>query len=158
VDNRQEPGVSLNRRWPSQASVITRQISKPMVYTNRWEAPPVPPPIRSTGFMLALQVKPARVKPQLAWSGRAEYDTFYVLPAVGIFPTQYAGLRTFYGGTVKELCLVAQADAPAGLGGEMFINKSGTTYSVYLVETTDPNASSVRINTTTGTKAVRLKT
>lgn len=81
-----------------------------------------------------------------------------VVAGGGGFPTQFAGLRTFYGAAVKELCLVAQADAPTGMGGGLFINKNGTTYSVYLVETTDPNASNVRISTTTGTKAVRLKT
>lgn len=74
------------------------------------------------------------------------------------FPTQFAGLRTFYGGTVKELCLVAVADAPTGMGGRLLVNKNGTTLCVYLVETTDPNASSVRVQTTAGTKSIRLKT
>ena len=72
-----------------------------------------------------------------------------------VFPTQYAGLR-YYHGTVKELCLVATADAPAG--NRWLVRKSGTTYAVYLVDTSDPNASAVRIRTSTGTKAARLKT
>ncbi len=76
----------------------------------------------------------------------------------GGFPTQFDGLRTFYGGGVKELCLVAVADAPWGMGGQIFIDKNGTTFCVYLVETSDPNASSVRVQTTTGTKSIRLKT
>ena len=76
----------------------------------------------------------------------------------GGFPTQFDGLRTFYGGVVKSLCLVAVADAPSGMGGQLFIDKNGTTFCIYLVETTDPNASSVRIRTTSGTKAIRLKT
>jgi hypothetical protein len=67
-------------------------------------------------------------------------------------------LRVFYGGTVKSLCLVAQADAPTGMGGRLLIDKNGTTLAVYLVETTDPNASSVRVRTSTGAKSVRLKT
>lgn len=103
------------------------------------------------------------------------------------FPTQYPGLRVFVpgggtgdgyigkylgggdawygahlvgggGGTVITLCLVAEADAPSGMGGVIKINKNGTLYSVYLVETTDPNASPVRVQTSTGTKSIRLKT
>lgn len=79
-------------------------------------------------------------------------------PAAGGFPTQFAGLRTFYGAAMKELCLVANADAPSGMGAVWRILKGAVTYAVYLVETTDPNASSVRIKTSTGIKAVRLKT
>lgn len=71
------------------------------------------------------------------------------------FPTQYSGLR-FYKGSVQELCLVALADAPAG--NQWRINKNGTDYAVYLVDTTDPNASHVRIQTSGGVKAARLKT
>jgi hypothetical protein len=71
------------------------------------------------------------------------------------FPTQFAGLRYFLG-TVKELCLVALGDAPAG--PQWRINKGGTDYAVYLVDTTDPNASQVRIETGAGIKAARLKT
>ena len=59
-------------------------------------------------------------------------------------------------GTVKELCLVALADAPAG--PQWRIRKGGTDYAVYLVDTTDPNASQVRIETGAGVKAARLKT
>ena len=71
------------------------------------------------------------------------------------FPAQFAGLRYFLG-TVKELCLVALADAPAG--PQWRINRGGTDYAVYLVDTTDPNASQVRIDTGAGIKAARLKT
>lgn len=74
------------------------------------------------------------------------------------FPTQYSGFRTWYGGSMRELCLVAVADAPTGMGGVVKVRKAGTDYAVYLVETTDPDASSVRVETTTGTKSVRLKT
>lgn len=76
----------------------------------------------------------------------------------GPFPVQFAGLRTFYGGAVRELCLVAVADAPAGMGGVLKVHKGGTDYAVYLVDTADPNASPVRINTSTAVKAIRLKT
>jgi hypothetical protein len=69
------------------------------------------------------------------------------------FPTQYAGLR-YFSGTVKELCLVALADGSGGLR----IVKNGTTYSAYLVDVTDPNASGVRVQTPSGVKAIRLKT
>ena len=76
----------------------------------------------------------------------------------GEFPPQFAGLRTYYSAAVKELCLVAEADAPNGMGGVLRIDKNGTTYAVYLVETGDANASNVRIETTAGTKSIRLKT
>ena len=71
------------------------------------------------------------------------------------FPVQFAGLRYFLG-TVKELCLVALGDAPAG--DQWRIRKGATDYAVYLVDTTDPNASQVRVQTSEGMKAARLKT
>ena len=79
----------------------------------------------------------------------------YPKPDAVTFPTQYAGLR-YFKGTVLELCLVATADAPAG--DQWRIDKNGTTYAVYLVDTTDPNASPVRIQTDAGVKAARFKT
>lgn len=75
-----------------------------------------------------------------------------------VFPAQYFGLRTYYRGAVKDLCLVAIADAPAGMGGVPRVQKNGVTYAVYLVETSDPNASPVRFRTSAGTKAIREKT
>ena len=74
------------------------------------------------------------------------------------FVTQYAGLRVYDDAAVKELCLVAEAGAPLGMGGVLKTRKGGVTYAVYLVETTDPNASHAYVRTTTGTKAIRLKT
>jgi hypothetical protein len=71
------------------------------------------------------------------------------------FPTQYFGLK-FYDGTVKDLCLVAIADAPAG--NMLVVRKGGTNYAAYLVDTSDGNASKIRIKTSSGTKAIRLKT
>lgn len=76
----------------------------------------------------------------------------------GGFPTQYAGLRAYYSGAVNELCLVAAADAPGGMGGVLKVYKNGVAYAVYIVETTDPNASKIRIKTVTGIKSLRLKT
>jgi len=73
------------------------------------------------------------------------------------FPTQFAGLR-YFSGSVKELSLVATADAPSGMGAVWKVYKNGTAYAVYLVETTDPNASGVRLRTSTGIKSARLKT
>jgi len=73
-------------------------------------------------------------------------------------PPQFAGLRTFYNAAVRELSLVASADAPTGMGGVLKINKAGTLYAAFLVETSDPNASSIRVRTSTGTKSIRLKT
>jgi len=77
---------------------------------------------------------------------------------VSAFPTQYSGLFTYYDGAVKELCLVAEADAPSGMGGVLKIDKNGTVYAVYLVETVDSNASWVRVQTSTGVKSIRIKT
>jgi hypothetical protein len=74
------------------------------------------------------------------------------------FPTQFLGLRAYYGAATHTLCLVAEADAPTSMGGVVKIDKTGTRYAVYLVETTDPNASPIRIRTSTGTKAIRENT
>jgi hypothetical protein len=71
------------------------------------------------------------------------------------FPTQYAGMR-YFNGTVQELCLVATNDAPPG--DQWRVRKNGTTYAVYLVDPTDPNASEVRIKTGEGVKSARLRT
>lgn len=86
---------------------------------------------------------------------RREFIPSYVLSVSISFPTQYSGLRYFHG-TVKELCLVALADAPAG--NQIRIRKNGVTYALYLVDTSDPNASPVRVRVGAGTKAVRYKT
>ena len=75
----------------------------------------------------------------------------------GTFPVQYAGLRT-WSGSMIELCLVAEVDAPSGMGGVLKVRTAAATRVVYLVETTDPNASGVRLRTTTGIKAIRRKT
>lgn len=79
----------------------------------------------------------------------------YVPPG---FPTQFFGLRVYDNGAVQNLCLVATADAPTGMGASPRVRKGGTIYAVYLVETSDPNASTVRCRTSAGTKAIRLKT
>lgn len=75
-----------------------------------------------------------------------------------VFPTQFSGFKIQKTGSTIELCLVAEADAPSGMGGVIKINKNGTIYALYLVETSDGDASPVRVRTGTGTKAVRLKT
>ena len=80
------------------------------------------------------------------------------LASASSFPTQYFGLRTYFHSAVQNLCLVAEADAPTGMGGVIKVDKNGTKYAVYLVETTDPNATPVRVKTSTGTKSVRIKT
>ena len=74
------------------------------------------------------------------------------------FPTQYAGFKIHYGGATHELCLVAVANAPTGMGGVARVRRSDGTYALYLVETSDQNATPVRIRTSAGTKAVRVKT
>lgn len=74
------------------------------------------------------------------------------------FPTQYGGLRVFDNGAAFDLCLVATSDAPTGMGGQVRVRKGGVTYAAYLVETSDGDASTVRVRTTTGVKAIRRKT
>ena len=100
-----------------------------------------------TGFLLDLPPAAARFSAPLP-----------PVIAPADFPTQYAGLRVRKTGSTIDLCLVAEADAPAGMGGVLKISKSGTTYAVYLVDTSDANASPVQIKTTTAIKAIRLKT
>jgi hypothetical protein len=85
------------------------------------------------------------------------YVGWELLPSSS-FPTQFGGLRTYYSGAVRELCLVAEADAPTGMGGVLKVNKNGTDYAVYLVETSSPEASHIRVYTTSGAKAIRVKT
>jgi len=75
-----------------------------------------------------------------------------------VFPIQYAGLRVWIGGAVQELCLVAAGSGATGMGGVPKIRKGGTTYDIYLVEITDGNASPVRMNTTSGIRAIRRRT
>jgi hypothetical protein len=106
-------------------------------------------PRRFDGFLMgnAGPVNDGYLRP-VRWA----FDT---VAEIAAFPTQFAGLRYFLG-TVKELCLVALGDAPAG--DQWRIRKGGTDYAVYLVDTTDPNASQVRVHTNDGVKAARLKT
>lgn len=82
----------------------------------------------------------------------------YDIAVGGAFPTQFAGFKVRKTGSTIELCMVATADAPSGMGGVVRVRKNGTTYALYLVETSDSNASPVRVKTTTGIKSVRLKT
>lgn len=94
----------------------------------------------------------------VGFKGLLDFIGYSVGLAATGFPTQYAGLRVYYQGAVHDVCLVAVADAPAGMGAVPRIRKGGVTYAVYLVETGDTDATPVRIKTTTGTKAVRRKT
>lgn len=104
------------------------------------------PSLAAVNFALALFTAPTYM--DIGWE---------LLPGGGGFPTQYSGLR-IWDGAMVELCLVAEADAPSGMGGVLKIRNGGANRVVYLVETTDPNASHVRIKTTTGIKAIRVKT
>jgi hypothetical protein len=70
------------------------------------------------------------------------------------FPTQFDFLR-FQDGTEKQLCVVAEGDANVGEG--IRIHHGGVTYAVYIVDTSDTYASSIRFETAAGIRAVRLK-
>lgn len=131
-----------------------------------------PPALNAVDFGLTAATPDSTVNPSIALSAYSQPAlaavafalVAYTLPTFlsidfelgdSTFPAQYSGLR-IYDGAVRELCLVATADAPAGDCPR--IRKGGTTYAIYLVDTGDPNASPVRIRTNDGTKAVRLKT
>lgn len=103
------------------------------------------PSLAAVAFALVAYTLPTY--PDVGWE---------LLPGVG-FPTQFFGLKGYDGGAL-DLCLVAVGDAPSGMGGVPMLRKNGVTYAVYLVETSDPNASTFRFRTSAGTKAVRLKT
>lgn len=77
-------------------------------------------------------------------------------PSPAAFPVQFSWLRMYFHGGVQTLCVVATADAPAG--NQLRIANAGLSYAIYLVDTTDPNASPARVKTSTGIKAIRLKT
>lgn len=115
---------------------------------------------RWNGLLLGLPVRTIRfqVPANATYAQALGFALVWAASGGAVFPTQYFGLRAFYRGAVKDLCLVATADAPAGMGGVPRVQKGGVTYAVYLVETTDPNASPVRISTSAGTKAIREKT
>ena len=74
------------------------------------------------------------------------------------FPTQFSGFEVIYAGVVRPLSLVAEANAPAGMGGVLKMRIAGQTYACYLVEIGDDHASNLRVKTTTGIKSIRLKT
>lgn len=82
----------------------------------------------------------------------------YVVVDYTPFPTQYHGLSVQIAGSKQELCLVASGDGAEGMGGIPKFRKGGTTYDIYLVETTDDNASAVRVKTSAGTKSIRKYT
>lgn len=126
-------------------------------------------PRSATGYDVALypgQVETNDVRLFAASSAWRSYDVRLrprlpdapLSPTAPAFPTQFAGLRAYYGGAVRDLCLVAVADAPSGMGGVMRVSKGGTSYAIYLVETSDTNASPIRVRTSAGTKAIRIKT
>lgn len=120
--------------------------------------PAYQPGRRWNGLMLGLPVRSVTFSVPASTTYEQALGFAQAWAATGTFPTQYFGLKAFYRGAVKDLCLVAVADAPAGMGGVPRVQKGGVTYAVYLVETTDPNASPVRVRTSAGTKAIREKT
>lgn len=114
------------------------------------------------GYSYVRKTVIARLRPRAGGLGAHDVQGFpasllVVEPAVGGFPTQYLGLRIQGTLDAIDICLVAEADAPTGMGGVWKIKRTDGTYAVYLVETSDGNASPLRIRTTTGTKSARLK-
>ena len=81
------------------------------------------------------------------WSASETFQT--------LFPMTYPGLRIARGGATEDLCMVATGEGVPGMGGIPKVRKGASTYDVYLVEIGDANASTVRIKTATGIKAIR---
>ena len=77
---------------------------------------------------------------------------------IGEFPEQFPIVKVQTPAGTIILSSVADEDAPSGMGGVLKIRKGGVDYALYLVETTDVHASTVRIKTSTGIKAFRLLT
>ncbi len=72
--------------------------------------------------------------------------------------TQYPGFDVFYANVLRPLCLVPEDSVANDMGGIVKMRLGGVNYGVFLVETDDDYASNVHVQTTTGIKAVRLKT
>ena len=70
--------------------------------------------------------------------------------------TEYAGLRVAYSGSTHQLAMVPVADAPTGLGGIIKITKGTEVYALWIVDTSDGDASHVRVQMPIGVKSVRL--
>lgn len=158
---RDQPSELITHMYPPNSSYgIHDIIGRPANLLILDVAPPPPPP--ASGFIGLLDFVGYSVGKSSAvnvgFKGLLDFIGYSVGLAATGFPTQYAGLRVYYQGAVHDVCLVAVADAPAGMGAVPRIRKGGVTYAVYLVETGDTDATPVRIKTTTGTKAVRRKT
>lgn len=148
--------VPLFSRYPTGG--IRRVGRQPI---TRYTLAAVAGPVRLSGLLLSLGGVALRAPPapstdlfpaSAVWSGSPAGEV------VGDFPVQFAGVRLWHNGAVVELCMVATADAPAGMGGQPRISHGGTTYALYLVETADGEASPARLVTSAGTKSIRNKT
>lgn len=156
--NRPRPAVNRGMDPAVQYAPDLRGV--PRVVPSRYRAPaPLPP--RRPGLLLALARAPAApvARPRTGWL----YDPpvgGQTAPAAqgGAFPTQYLGLRYQGPAGVVDLCLVATADAPAGVGGQVRVRRTADTLAAYLVDVSDPDASPVRVRTGSGTYAIRRKT
>ncbi len=67
-------------------------------------------------------------------------------------------LRIRIGSSTYALCLVSNGNGNPNMGGIPHVQRGGTTYDIYLVETNDPYASPARMRTSGGTKAIRYFT
>ena len=65
-------------------------------------------------------------------------------------------LRIRIGSSTYALCLVPNGSGNPNMGGIPHVRRSGTTYYIYLVPTTNAFASPARMQTSGGTKAFRL--
>lgn len=141
-----------NGRGASWRQSITVSLgTSPMRFSqDAASAPERSPTARILPFPLLFKLAPQPAAP-------ARVVPYYSTPPVATaFPNQFSWLRMYFHGAVQTLCVVATADAPAG--NQLRIANAGLSYAIYLVDTTDPNASPARINTSTGIKAIRLKT
>lgn len=96
--------------------------------------------------------------PPTLYEGTLGFDPVFPAIPPPTFPPQFFGLRGRTMLATVDLCLVDLTNAPSGLGGSIRIQKPDGAYAIYLVPTTDPNASPFRVATADGVKAVRLLT
>ena len=73
-------------------------------------------------------------------------------------PSVHRGLFVQLQGEAQELCLVEAGQGSGEMGGIPKLRKGSQTYDLHLVEASDPDASPVRLGTSTGTKAIRRGT
>lgn len=97
--------------------------------------------------------------PAVAWIRYAGTTTLTCyFDELVLFPPQFGGFKMRTSSGTVELCMVARGNGNPNITDKLRTQKGSTIYDLYLVETSDINASSVHIKTSQGIKAIRKKT